>query len=302
MFVTQVSLIAAIGIVFFFTVCLSGYFFIRSIITPIRKIGATAEQIALGDFDARIEVSNQKDEIGRLCDTINYMAGELASTEKMKNEFISSVSHELRTPLTAIKGWGETVLSSPDDPEITKKGLEVMIGEAERLSVIVEDLLDFSRLQNGQLSYNMEMCDVVAELSEAVLTLTDTAKKNGITIDFTEPDNLPPIMGDTNRLQQVFVNIIDNAIKYTPNGGTIVIDAKLEGGHILIMISDNGKGIPADDLEHVKQKFFKGKNATRGSGIGLAVANEIIQQHKGLLDIASTEHKGTTVSITLPIH
>ena len=298
----QMAIIIAIGALLFLLVMISGTYFVRSIIVPLRNISDTARQIALGDFEARIESDAREDEVGMLCDTINYMAGELGSTEKMKNEFISSVSHELRTPLTAIKGWGETVLSSLDDPEITKKGIDVMIGEAERLSVIVEDLLDFSRLQSGHFTYNMELCDVVAELSEAVLTLTDTAKRNNIKIDFTEPNNLPPVLGDPIRLQQVFVNIIDNAIKYTPENGSIVIDASLNGGHIQIMISDNGKGIPAEDLEHVKQKFFKAKNSTRGSGIGLAVANEIIDNHGGLLDIASTEHVGTTVSINLPIH
>ncbi len=298
----QITLIIAIGALLFFLVMISGSYFVRSIIVPLKNISDTARQIALGDFEARIQSEAREDEVGMLCDTINYMAGELGSTEKMKNEFISSVSHELRTPLTAIKGWGETVLSSLDDPEITKKGIDVMIGEAERLSVIVEDLLDFSRLQSGHFSYNMELCDVVAELSEAVLTLTDTAKRNNIKIDFTEPNNIPPVLGDPIRLQQVFMNIIDNAIKYTPEGGAIVIDASVNGGHIEIMISDNGKGIPAEDLEHVKQKFFKAKNSTRGSGIGLAVANEIIENHGGMLDIASTEHVGTTVSINLPIH
>lgn len=298
----QIAIVIAMGIMLFLFVMISGSYFVRSIITPLKNISDTARQIALGDFDARIDAPQKEDEIGMLCDTINYMAGELASTEKLKNEFISSVSHELRTPLTAIKGWGETVLLSLDDPEITKKGIDVMIGEAERLSVIVEDLLDFSRLQSGKFSYNMEPCDVIAELSEAVLTLTDTAKRNNITVDFTEPENLPPVMGDPVRLQQVFVNIIDNAIKYTPQDGTIVIDASLNGGHILIMISDNGKGIPEGDLDSVKQKFFKAKNSTRGSGIGLAVANEIVEQHGGILDIASTEHVGTTVSITLPVH
>ena len=298
----QMAIIIAIGALLFFLVMISGTYFVRSIIVPLRNISDTARQIALGDFEARIESESREDEVGMLCDTINYMAGELGSTEKMKNEFISSVSHELRTPLTAIKGWGETVLSSLDDPEITKKGIDVMIGEAERLSVIVEDLLDFSRLQSGHFSYNMELCDVVAELSEAVLTLTDTAKRSNIKIDFSEPNNIPPVLGDPIRLQQVFVNIIDNAIKYTPENGSIVIDASVNGGHIEIMISDNGKGIPAEDLDHVKQKFFKAKNSTRGSGIGLAVANEIIENHGGLLDIASTEHVGTTVSINLPVH
>ena len=301
----QYFLTLSIGIVFglamFLILMLSSVYFIRSIIMPVGRISETARQIASGDFEARIEPQKRDDEIGKLCDTINYMASELASTEKMKNEFISSVSHELRTPLTAIKGWGETVLSSVDDPEIAKKGIDVIISEAERLSVIVEDLLDFSRLQSGNLKFNMQPCDVVAELSEAVLTLTDTARKNGVNLDYTEPVGIPAITGDPGRLQQVFVNIIDNAIKYTPAGGHIVVDMKLESGHVLILISDTGCGIPEQDLDKVKQKFYKAEGAVRGSGIGLAIADEIVSSHGGMLDISSTEHVGTTVSILLPL-
>lgn len=291
----------AIGLFVFAFVLFSGFYFIRSIIQPVRKIGITARQIALGDFDARIDSPRKNDEIGQLCDTINYMAGELASNERMKNEFISSVSHELRTPLTAIKGWGETISGSLDDPALTKKGLDVIVSESERLSGIVEDLLDFSRLQSGRLSYKMDLCDLSAELSEAVLTLTDTAKKGGVRLDYSPPHELSLIEGDAGRLQQVFVNIIDNAIKYTPDGGTVVIGASEQDGFVTVMISDNGCGIPEDDLVHVKQKFYKAKNSTRGSGIGLAVADEIISSHNGLLEVSSTEHVGTTVTITLPV-
>ncbi len=174
-----------VGLALFLVTVLSGTYFIRSIVNPIAGINKTARQIAAGDFDARIEPSEKQrdDEISRLGETINYMASELGSTEKMKNEFISSVSHELRTPLTAIKGWGETVLSSIDDPTITKKGIDVIISESERLSVIVEDLLDFSRMQSGNLKYNMVPCDIVAEVSEAVMTLTDTARKQGVILE-----------------------------------------------------------------------------------------------------------------------
>ena len=229
------------------------------------------------------------------------MASELGSTEKMKNEFISSVSHELRTPLTAIKGWGETVLSSIDDPTITKKGIDVIISESERLSVIVEDLLDFSRMQSGNLKYNMVPCDIVAEVSEAVMTLTDTARKQGVFLEYTEPEVMPTVVADPGRMQQVFVNIISNSLKYTSKGGHILVDVKEEIGYVLIMVSDNGRGIPEADLDKVKQKFYKAEGSVRGSGIGLALADEIVKNHGGRLEISSTENIGTTVSIMLPI-
>ena len=291
-----------VGLVMFLVMVFSGTYFLRSIVNPIAGINKTARQIAAGDFDARIEPSEnpKDDEISRLGETINYMASELGSTEKMKNEFISSVSHELRTPLTAIKGWGETVLSSIDDPTITKKGIDVIISEAERLSVIVEDLLDFSRMQSGNLKYNMESCDIVAEVSEAVMTLTDTAKKQGVFLEYTEPESMPTVVADAGRMQQVFVNIISNALKYTSAGGHILVDVKEEIGYVLIMVSDNGRGIPEADLDKVKQKFYKAEGSVRGSGIGLALADEIVKNHGGRLEISSTENIGTTVSIMLP--
>ena len=277
-----------VGLVMFLVMVFSGTYFIRSIVNPIAGINKTARQIAAGDFDARIEPSEnpKDDEISRLGETINYMASELGSTEKMKNEFISSISHELRTPLT--------------DPTITKKGIDVIISEAERLSVIVEDLLDFSRMQSGNLKYNMESCDIVAEVSEAVMTLTDTAKKQGVFLEYNEPESMPAVVADAGRMQQVFVNIISNALKYTSAGGHILVDIKEEIGYVLIMVSDNGRGIPEADLDKVKQKFYKAEGSVRGSGIGLALADEIVKNHGGRLEISSTENIGTTVSIMLP--
>lgn len=301
-YVMMVAGIAGITGLFFLLIVLSGLFFVNSIIAPIQTISKTAGQIAHGDFEARIETKRHRDdEIGMLCNTINSMAKELASTEQMKNEFISSVSHELRTPLTAIKGWGETVALGTDDPALVKKGMEVIVGEAQRLSVIVEDLLDFSRMQNGKLTYNMAPCDVVVEMAEAVVSLTQNAAKKQVLVDFTYPENIPVVMADGVRLQQVFVNLLDNALKYTPEGGSIVVDMKAQEDELQIMVSDTGCGIAPEDLDHIKQKFYKGKDAVRGSGIGLAIADEIVIAHGGSLDIASTLRVGTTVTVRLPL-
>ena len=293
------SLLSVVGLIVVMISVLSGMYFIKSIVEPVQAINDTARQIAMGDFEARIE-SESSDEIGELCNSINYMAGELDLAERMKNEFISSVSHGLRTPLTAIKGWGETVLASQNDQEVLRKGLDVIINESERLSNIVEDLLDFSRLQNGQFSFKMEKCDVTAELEEAVLTYTDAANRAGVELIFDQGEEIPLITADGGRLRQVFINIIDNAMKYTPQGGKILADVHSDGGSVTVMISDTGCGIPEEELDRVTAKFYKGKKATHGSGIGLAVADEIVQAHGGMLDISSTERVGTTVTITLP--
>lgn len=303
--VTLIAVTALIGIAIIFFVVSSGSYFINSIVIPIGQVGDAARKIAEGNFNAKIEKKND-DEVGELCDVINYMADELGATERMKNDFISSVSHELRTPLTAIKGWAETIedsMGTPDMDETTlKRGMGVIIGETERLSVMVEELLDFSRLQSGRMTLQMNKLDLVAELSEAVFTFTQRAKREGLTLIYEETEEIIPIMGDRNRLRQVFVNIVDNALKYSNEAGTVEITvAHGKEGFADVNVKDNGCGIPKEDLEKVKTKFFKGNATRRGSGIGLAVADEIVRMHGGELLLDSIEGEGTTVTIRLPI-
>lgn len=276
----------------------SGMFFIKSIVYPVIRIGQIARKFAKGDFSERIEKTSD-DELGELCDSINYMAEELSNTESMKNEFISSVSHELRTPLTAIKGWSET-LTTIDDPETFKKGMRVITSETERLSQMVEELLDFSRIQDSRLTLNMDTIDILAELGETVLIYQERARALGITLNYYEPEMLPFVYGDKNRLRQVFINIVDNAIKYSDKGDTVSVEAYEQDNEICISVSDTGMGISKEDLPKIKTKFFKANHTRRGSGIGLAVADEIIQRHGGTLEINSEQGVGTTVMITLP--
>lgn len=297
---TLIILITIIGLSILFFVIMSSSYFINSIINPIGQIGHTARLIAQGDFDARLEKSND-DEIGDLCDTINYMAEELSATDKMKNDFISSVSHELRTPLTAIKGWAETMKEGDLDESTRRKGIHVILTESERLSSMVEELLDFSRIQSGRFNIRPEKLDIVAELSDAVLMFDERARREGITLLYDEPADFVVLMGDRNRLRQVFVNVIDNALKYSSAGGTVRVEAGVSGGSFQVVVSDTGCGISAEDLPKVKTKFYKANFTRRGSGIGLAVANEIVGQHNGTLELASKIGEGTVVTITLPI-
>lgn len=295
--------LAVLAIAFFmlFFVVISGTYFINSIVNPVRQIGTMAGKIARGDFAVRLE-KKYDDEIGELCDSINYMANELASAEKVKNEFISSVSHELRTPLTAIKGWGETLIQcTPEDTEMYRRGMRIIIRESERLSGLVEELLDFSRMQTGKLKMRLERIDILAELGEVVYMFEERAKTEKKSLIFSEPDFLSPVMGDANRLKQVFLNLIDNAIKYTEEEGTIVVSASEEDGFITITVSDTGCGIPESELSKVKERFYKANNQKHGFGIGLAVADEIVAMHNGELDIKSSEGIGTTVTVRLPV-
>lgn len=280
---------------------LIGKYFVQSIVKPLKDVTNVARKMASGDFKSRIEV-RELNEIGELCDSINYMAGELESTERLKNEFISSVSHELRTPLTAIKGWGETVRGSVyTDHALVTKGIDVILRESERLSGLVEELLDFSRMQSGRMVYKTERIDVIAELSEAVCMYEEAAKKAGVMLAYHEPEQAACVIGDSNRLTQVFVNVIDNAIKYNHEGGVVQVNVALDNNCVNITVSDTGVGIPSADLSRVKEKFYKANQTVGGSGIGLAVADEIVRYHNGLLLVESTEGIGTSVTVVLPL-
>ncbi len=293
-----IAALVVAGLFIMLLLTLSGVYFIRSILVPVRQVSQSARQIAQGDFEVRIEKARD-DEIGQLCDSINDMAGELGAAERMKNEFISSVSHELRTPLTAIKGWAET-LRAGADPATEARGMDVIIRESERLSGLVEELLDFSRLQNGSMQLISERLDILAELDEAVYLFTERARTEGKELVYEENAAFAPVYGDRNRLKQVFVNIIDNALKYTDAGGSVTVSSRVGPEQVQVIVSDTGCGIPAEHLPNVKKKFYKANQLVRGSGIGLAVADEIIAMHGGSLTIKSVESQGTTVTITLP--
>lgn len=298
--VTLIVICVLIGLGIILFTAISGLYFVQSIVRPVQKVSDAARKIAMGDFNARIE-GGDKDEIGELCDTINYMASELSQSETLKNNFISSVSHELRTPLTAIKGWGETAkMAVGSDDELVKKGLEVVLKESERLTGLVEDLLDFSRMQSGRLSVRKTQIQLPPVVQEAAAMYTEVARKSGLEFTVLCPAELPAIMGDAGRLKQVFINIIDNAIKYSTAGGHVLVEVHEEEGCLYVKVSDTGVGIPEQDIDRVKEKFFKSNTTVRGSGIGLAVADEIIKQHNGLLFLESKENVGTTVTVVLP--
>ena len=294
-----VAAIAA-GVLGFFA--LTGLYFIKSIVKPIRDVSAMARKIAMGDFESRIEMQ-KNDEVGELCDTINYMASELSSAQNLKNDFISSVSHELRTPLTAIRGWGETAkMSIGTDDELVQKGLDVVLSEADRLSNLVEELLDFSRIETGRLTLISREINISRILFEVYDMYAELSRQKGIELLYNPPTEEYQIMGDPDRLKQVFINIIDNAVKYTESGGQVLVDQTVEEACVRISVQDTGVGIPAADIDRIKEKFYKANKTVRGSGIGLAVADEIVKQHQGLLFVESTEGVGTTVTIVLPLY
>lgn len=297
--IVLIVLVAFILIVVLITV--SGMYFVSSIVNPVTDICKTTGEIAKGDFSARINTEHEDDEIGQLCSSINNMALQLSEIDKMKNDFISTVSHEIRTPLTAIKGWGETLKNVNYDKSILDKGLDIIVDETARLSVMVEELLDFSRMQSSGMKIISRRFNLSELLVKSVSFLHKKADEEGIALRYTPYDGEDIyINGDPDKIRQVIINIIDNAIKYTQKDGIVEVKVEIAGKYVKISVSDNGCGISKKDLPHIKEKFYKANNTVRGTGIGLAVADEIVKKHSGEINISSEISKGTTVEIVLP--
>ena len=297
-----VAIALGIGLGILGMVYFSNLYFIRSIVDPVAGITETAKRIAAGSYGVQIE-KRYDDEIGALTDTINDMSLKINQSEKMKNEFISSVSHELRTPLTAINGWAETIMNGEvRDAGDVKKGMGIIVSEARRLTNMVEELLEFSRIQDGRFTLSVEPMDIKAELEDAVYTYREFFRREGIELNHFDCDEeFPPIAGDPERLRQGFCNLLDNAAKHGGSGKRIDTAIARDEDQVVITIRDYGPGIPAEELPHVKYKFYKGSSKARGSGIGLAVCDEIIPRHEGTLDIDNAEGGGCIVTIHLPI-
>ncbi|TZE81129.1 sensor histidine kinase [Calorimonas adulescens] len=264
---------------------------------PLDEITRAAKEISAGDFKVRVS-KRFNDEIGTLAETLNQAAVELEKLDTMKNDFISSVSHEIRTPLTSIKGWVVT-LKEGSDEEIMKKGLDIIEKETDRLTVMVNKLLDFSKLESGRISLNMGPVDLKELIISTVDQIRPRAERLGIRLD-VDLDDLPMIEGDASRLRQVLINILDNSLKFTDSGGEIGIYAEKSQDIARIVVQDTGCGIPEGDLNHITEKFYTAKAKASGSGLGLAISKEIIELHGGKINIKSRVGEGTSVMIELP--
>ncbi len=301
-FTFSMFVILMIGTAIFAMVYFSNLYFVRSIVEPLAGITETARLIADGSYGVQIE-KKYDDEIGELTDTINDMSLKIKQSEKTQSEFISSVSHELRTPLTAITGWAETIQSGElQNPLEIRKGMDIIVSEARRLSNMVEELLEFSRISEGRFTLSVEPLDLKAELEDAVYTYKEFFRKEGIELTYHDcPEEIVPISGDPERLRQVFSNLLDNAAKHGGSGKRIDVSIRQDILDAVVQIRDHGPGVPEEELPFIKQKFYKGSSKARGSGIGLAVCEEIITRHEGQLEIGNAEGGGCVVTIRLPI-
>lgn len=281
-------------------VVFSGNFFIHSVLTPVAEITEKAKRISGGSYGVQIQ-TRYADEIGELAETINEMSSKISQNEKMQAEFISQLSHELRTPLTAINGWSETLLADENMDPDTRQGMKIISREAKRLTEMVMDLLDFTRMQDGRMTLAAELTDIRTVYEDTVFMYSSRLAQDGIKLELIDNDeDIPEISCDSQRLRQVFLNILDNAAKHGGAGKRIETEMTFENNNVVVRIRDYGPGIPEDEIPLVKKKFYKGSSSVRGTGIGLAVCDEIVEMHGGTLTLENAEGGGTLVTVRLP--
>ncbi|MFQ9998946.1 MAG: sensor histidine kinase, partial [Anaerococcus obesiensis] len=286
--------------IFLFALVVSFYASKRWIV-PIKNLTKVGEKLAQGDFKVKAS-EDGKNEISELGQTLNYMSENIVKREDMKNEFISSVSHELRTPLTSIKGWAITLQAKEiqKNEDMLNQGLTIIENEGERLSLMVEDLLNFSRLSSTSFQYEKEDLNIVEIAKEVYQQLYPRSLNEKINFDFKTAYEEIIVNCDKNRMKEVFINIIDNAMKFTPKDGHIDIFISKEDENVNIEVKDDGEGIKEDEISFVSSKFFKGSSSKSQTGLGLSICEEIVKAHDGKLVIKSKYTVGTSVIVVLP--
>ena len=278
------------------------YYFAKKFLVPINKLTNLANKLSDGQYSEKSNM-DYHGEIGELARTMDELSENIIKKEEIKTDFISSISHELRTPLTSIKGWAMTLQDRDIDEETVEDGLKIIEKEADRLSAMVEDLLDFSRFTSPRFTLSKSHFDIVPVVKNIVNQLKPRSLEKKINLIYDYSDQNIMIVADENRLKQVFINLIDNAIKFTLENGSVVITIKqdLQTEMLICEVVDTGIGINEDEINLVTTKFYKGTSEGSHTGLGLSIVEEIILQHKGTLEIKSKINEGTTIHFEIPI-
>lgn len=284
----------------------------RAITSPIQDLTRAAEKVAGGDFTDKVE-NDSKDEIGVLTRTFNDMAGQLEDTlddltksEQMRREFVANVSHELRTPITSVRSYAETLEDEPDMPEDTRQRfLEVILNESDRMTKIVQDLLTLSRFDAGSIEFSFDEFSFEKSVRDVYNAMAMEAQAHGHNFVLELEPNMPRIRGDRQRVEQVLINMVSNAVKYTKDGGQISVSAGAKKGEVWCTVRDNGIGIPSEDTGKVFDRFYRVDKArsreSGGTGLGLSIAQEIVVRHGGRIELQSRLGHGTTITVYLPV-
>jgi len=287
----------------------------RSVARPLQQVAHAAHAITQGDYDQTVPVSGPS-EVRHLAQDFNHMARQVRASRDAQRDFVANVSHELKTPLTSIQGYSQAILDgTADDRESVQRSAGIIHDEAERMGRLVTGLLDLARIESGQVEMRRERVDLQALLANVTDGFQLRAAEAGIRLE-SQVATLPPLEGDGDRLAQVFANLLDNALKHTPEGGKVLVTARpltpsavrsLKQAWpqaVEVAISDSGQGIPAQDLSRVFERFYqveKSRKHTGSVGLGLAITREIIEAHGGSISAESIVGLGTRFTVVLPV-
>jgi signal transduction histidine kinase len=277
-------------------------FLAHGMTSPLREMTAAARAMAHGDYTRRVRATS-RDEVGELARAFNQMAGDLAAADRQRRELIANVSHELRTPITALQGLLENIVDGVAQAEPAM--METALVQTERLGRLVTELLDLSRLDAGVVPLSRRPIDVPTFLEEVVREAHVNAAGGGRDVHFTV--SAPPVVvpGDPERLHQVFANLLDNAARHSPAGGTVHVRAERRDDHLLVAVADQGEGIPATERDRVFERFTRGERAAGGgTGLGLAIARWVVLMHQGTIAVVDPDQNlpGCHIHVTLPLH
>ncbi|WP_248928289.1 HAMP domain-containing sensor histidine kinase [Paenibacillus hamazuiensis] len=273
----------------------------RYLVRPLTKLTEATRKLATGDFNVQVKLK-RKDEIGFLADSFNHMAEELRQLEQMRQDFVANVSHEIQTPLTSIRGFSKAIREGLVEGEDKDRCLGIIQEECDRLSRLVENLLRLASLESEHHPFKPVRFDLAEQLRMALLTSTPLLEQKRLALELDLPKT--KIVADKDQLYQVWVNLLQNSIKFTPEGGCISVRVSQGGGFAEVQVRDTGIGIPPEDIEHVFDRFYKAdksRDASReGSGLGLAIVKKIVEIHRGTIGLDSKPGDGTVFTVKLP--
>ncbi len=280
----------------------------RRVVLPVQEMQTASQRIAEGHYEERVGVPgtasrNDLDELARLALSFNQMASRLEQTEVLRLELIGNVAHELRTPLASIKGYMEGLIDGVLPAEAAT--FQQVYREADRLQRLVHDLQELSRVEAGAYELNLHATAPGRLAGEVVDRLGRQFEEKGVALETDVPSDLPPVRVDEDRIGQVLLNLVGNALQYTPSGGQVRLAARREGNRVRFSVEDTGVGIPPEHLPHIFERFYRvDKSRSRaggGSGIGLTIARHLVEAHGGQIQAASDgPGQGSTFSIILP--
>jgi signal transduction histidine kinase len=300
----------------------------HSVARPLQQIARAAQAVAAGDYDQKLDIRNPN-EVRVLAQRFEAMAQQVKANQQAMRDLVANVSHDLKTPLTSIQGFAQALLEGATRDEAARQEAATVIhDEAGRMVRMVEELLDLARIESGQMVLERHALDMGALIGGVVQALAPAAAQKQVALAADLPP-LPPVVGDGDRLAQVFTNLLDNALKYTPEGGRVQVKAQAvmvqssprrsnplmrlraspvpagaQAGWVEVSVADTGRGIPAQDLPRIFERFYqvdKARAARRGSGLGLAIAQEIVEAHGGRIGVESAEGQGARFTVVLPV-